>query len=104
MPAVDTPSTAQLIGTLFGELLNRRDPELLRPHMADELVETFPVVGRLEGREAVLAYFREMFAALPDFHIEAERLAVAGETAFVQWHVNGTFSGGPLNRHGPPGP
>jgi predicted ester cyclase len=55
-----------------------------------------PVVGRLAGREAVRVHFAAIFAAMPDFHIDAERIAADGETVFVHWRLTGTFTVAPF--------
>jgi predicted ester cyclase len=87
-------SPVELARTVFEEVLNQRDADALRPYWAEEIVEVFPT-GTLRGRQAVRDYFAEVFAALPDFHIEAERVAGDEETVFVKWHLSGTFSGEP---------
>jgi len=63
------------------------------PFWSDDVAEVWPVVGRLEGKEAVRDYFVAIFAAVPDFHIDVERMAAEGETVFVHWHMTGTFTG-----------
>jgi steroid delta-isomerase-like uncharacterized protein len=79
---------------MFETVLNRRDAEALRPYWADDLVEELPT-GTYRGPDEMARYFAETFAALPDFHIEAERIAGEGETVFVRWRLTGTFSGAP---------
>ena len=63
---------------------------------AEDLVEVWPVVGGLTGRQAVRDHFAGIFAAMPDFHIEIERVAADGDTVFVHWHLTGTFTGAPF--------
>jgi len=92
MSSVDTMTPTALVQTIF-ERLNDRDADSLLPFVAEDLVETWPVVGRLEGGAAVRDHFAAMFAAMPDFHIEVERMADDGETVFVHWHVTGTCTG-----------
>jgi len=47
--------------------------------------------------EEVVAWFRALFDAVPDLHMEVEDVAIAGqpggERATVRWHLTGTFSG-----------
>jgi steroid delta-isomerase-like uncharacterized protein len=90
----ETRSPTEIIRELFEELLNRRDADALVPYWAEDLVEEFPV-GTYRGRDSVRAYFAETFAALPDFHIEAQRIVGEGETVFVKWRLTGTFAGTP---------
>lgn len=95
MSSVETITPSALVETIF-ERLNDRDAESLREFAADDIVEVWPVVGRLEGQEAVKSHFAGIFAGLPDFHIEIERMAADGETVFAHWHMTGTFSGAPF--------
>ena len=41
----------------------------------------------------MIGYFAETFAALPDFHITPEKIAGEGDSVFVKWRVNATFTG-----------
>jgi steroid delta-isomerase-like uncharacterized protein len=75
-------------------VLNRRDADALLPYWAEDIVEVFPT-GTLTGRQQVRDYFAETFAAIPDFHMEAQRIAGDDETVFVKWFLTGTFSGAP---------
>ena len=90
----ETRSPVELAHEVFEGVLNRRDADALVPYWAEDIVEDFPT-GTLRGRQAVRDYFAETFAAIPDFHIEAERIVGDDETVFVKWRMNGTFSGGP---------
>lgn len=58
--------------------------------------EDWPIVGRLEGKQAVRDHFAAIFAAIPDLHIDLERTAADGETVFAHWHMTGTFTGAPF--------
>jgi steroid delta-isomerase-like uncharacterized protein len=90
----ETRSPVELAREVFEDVLNRRDADALVPYWAEDIVEEFPT-GTLRGREQVRAYFAETFAAIPDFHIEAERIAGDDETVFVKWRMSGSFTGGP---------
>ncbi|MEU7905666.1 ester cyclase [Actinoplanes sp. NPDC049118] len=74
--------------------LARRD--LSRPELiwADDAVDHFLPVGDAVGRDEIVAFFAEMFAALPDFTIEVERTVAAAPFVVVQWRGTGTFTGG----------
>ena len=56
----------------------------------------WPIVGHLQGPRAVGDHFAAIFAAVPDFHIEIQRMAADGETVFAHWHAAGTFTGKPF--------
>ena len=93
--ATETRSPTEVAREVFDEVLNRRDPNALIQYWDDDIVEEFPIVGTVRGRDQARAYFAETFAALPDFHIDAQRIVGEGETVFVKWRVTGTFSGAP---------
>jgi steroid delta-isomerase-like uncharacterized protein len=88
-----TQSPVEIARHLFEDVLNRRDADAIRPFWADDLIEELPT-GTYRGPDQMAAYFAETFAAIPDFHIEPERIVGEGETVFVKWRVTGTFSGG----------
>lgn len=77
------------------EQLERRDADALLPYLDEDVVEDWPVIGRLRGARAVRDHFAAMFAAVPDLRIVPERMAAEGGTVFVHWHAKGTFTGTP---------
>lgn len=81
-----------LIRDVFARALNQRDPNALLQYWAEDVVEEMPT-GTYRGRQEVRDYFAGVFAALPDFRIEARSIAAEGETVFVRWHISGTFTG-----------
>ena len=46
----------------------------------------------MRGHEAVRAFFRELFAAFPDFTMTVNRVVADDSSAVVQWHAAGTFT------------
>lgn len=94
MSAIEAVTPTSLVRGIF-DILNDHDLPSLSAVAADDIVETWPVVGRLEG-QAVAAHFAAIFAAFPDLRIEIERMAADGETVFVHWHMTGAFTGTPL--------
>jgi predicted ester cyclase len=92
--ATETRAPAEFAREVFEDVLNKRDADALLPYWAEDIVEVFPT-GTIHGREGVHAFFAETFAALPDFHIEADRIVGDAETVFVKWRMTATFSGGP---------
>jgi len=89
-----TRTPVELAQEVFGTTLNQRDADALVPYWHEDIVEVFPT-GTLHGRDQVRDYFAETFAAIPDFHMEAEHIAGDDEIVFVKWHLTGTFSGAP---------
>jgi steroid delta-isomerase-like uncharacterized protein len=85
-------SPVEVFRTLFAEVLNRRDADALVPYWSEDIAEHFPT-GTYRGASAVRDYFAEMFAAIPDFHIDALDIAGEGEKVFVRWRATGTFTG-----------
>jgi steroid delta-isomerase-like uncharacterized protein len=79
----------------YFEAVAERDPEKMSKHWADDVVEDVPGVGVLRGPAAIKAFFREMFAALPDLETTAQRVVADDTRAVVEWRMGGTFSGAP---------
>lgn len=97
MAATDTTKTqspVELIRSAF-EALDRHDLDAMAAIWADDIEERFVPVDVYRGKEAVRGYFSEVFASLPDFHIEIDRIVGEGETVFVKWRATGTFTGQP---------
>ncbi len=88
----ETGTPTELVQSIF-ERLNGRDADSLLPFCSEDVVEVWPIVGHLEGPAAVRDHFGAIFAAMPDFHIDIERIAAEEETVFVHWHLTGTFTG-----------
>ena len=95
MSSVESVTPTAVVRRIF-ERLNDRDADAMSLFWSDDVAEVWPVVGRLDGKGAVRDYFVAIFAAMPDFHIDVERMAAADETVFVHWHMTGTFTGAPL--------
>jgi predicted ester cyclase len=88
----ETITPTELVQSIF-ERLNDRDADSVSPFCADDVVEVWPIVGPVEGPAAVRNHFGAIFAAMPDFHIDVERIAAEGDTVFVHRHLTGTFTG-----------
>jgi steroid delta-isomerase-like uncharacterized protein len=93
--SVETTTPTEIVKSIF-ERLDKRDSEVLSDFGAEDVVEMWPIVGRLQGLKAVGSHFAAIFAAVPDFHIEIERMAADRETVFAHWHATGTFNGEPF--------
>jgi steroid delta-isomerase-like uncharacterized protein len=93
MSSVENVTPRVVVRAIFERLNDRDADSLISQFAADDIVEDWPVVGHLEGKQAVRDYFAAMFASIPDLRIEVERMAADGETVFVHWHMTGTFSG-----------
>jgi steroid delta-isomerase-like uncharacterized protein len=87
-----TPTT-QLAQALIAAW-NTHDPErLLALFTADLVYEDVPLGVVSHGREEAQRFFREAFAAIPDFHLELAAV-VAGEAGgTAEWTMSGTHTG-----------
>ena len=84
-------SNAELIRWAF-DILNRHDAASLGQLYTAETVERFPD-RTCHGGDEIVAYFEDVFAAVPDWHIQIVGLAEQRDDVFVQWHMTGTHSG-----------
>jgi hydroxyacylglutathione hydrolase len=86
----------------YFEALTARDAQAAgacwAPHGVDRFGEDV-----LEGPAGVQAYFEQLFAAIPDWHMEITDLIADGDRAAVHWMARGTFAGGPLQGVEPTG-
>lgn len=86
------------------DAIGRRDLEALGPGYAEDVVEDIAPVGVLRGRSAVVAFFAELFEALPDLEMQVGRIVTdGGERVVAEWRMSGTFSGGPFQGVDPTG-
>jgi steroid delta-isomerase-like uncharacterized protein len=74
------------------DAINAHDLDALRRIWADDVVERFPD-KTCRGKEELAAYFRDLFAALPDFRMERVSAVEDGETVFIRWRMTGTHTG-----------
>jgi steroid delta-isomerase-like uncharacterized protein len=80
----------------YFEALARRDPEAMAAHWTEDGVDDVVPLRPLRGTGEIVAFFRELFAAVPDLETTVTRV-VAGETqAAVEWRMSGHFTGAPF--------
>jgi steroid delta-isomerase-like uncharacterized protein len=84
-------SNAELIRWAF-DILNSHDAASLGQLYTAETVERFPD-KTCHGGEEIVAYFEDVFAAVPDWNIQIVGLAEQGDDVFVRWHMTGIHSG-----------
>jgi steroid delta-isomerase-like uncharacterized protein len=102
MTAAEVRAPADVARAVFDAVV-RRDPDGIVEFGGADYVDDFVAVGEFRGREAIRAFFRETFAAFPDFAMTVERIVADDHSAVVQWHLSGTFSGGPFQGIRPTG-
>lgn len=74
-------SNAELARWAF-DTLNRHDPTPLKQFWTADTVERFPD-RTCRGPEEIASYFEDVFAAMPDFHMEVIAVAEQGDDVFV---------------------
>ena len=89
-PPVDV-SNADLVRWVF-ENINQRDSSVLKQAWTADTVVRFPD-RTCTGADEIAAYFDEVFAAMPDWHMEVVSTAADGDDVFVHWHLTGTHTG-----------
>lgn len=81
-------TNAELVAWTF-ERINDKDLDALRQVWRADTVERFPT-GTLHGTQEIVAYFKEAFAALPDWHMQIVKIAADGDDVFAHWQLTGT--------------
>ncbi len=87
----------------YFDALARRDVEAMGDHWKEDGVADMVPLGILRGRAEIKAFFRDMFAALPDLETTVIRVATTANEVAVEWRMNGTFSGAPFQGIEPTG-
>jgi steroid delta-isomerase-like uncharacterized protein len=76
------------------EAVQRRDlDQIVAAGHPDEYADDFVAIGEFRGKDAVRGFFRELFAAMPDFELTVERVVADEATVAVKWRARGTFTG-----------
>src|SRR5215212_11225964 len=80
---------------IFGAIFDDRDLADPYRYWRDDSVDHFLAAGRsVRGAEALAQWFRDLFAAVPDWKVTVEDTVVDGDRqVVVQWHATGTFDG-----------
>ena len=83
------PQATRLVIDRFNEAFNRHDVDALALLLTDDTVfeDTSPAPDgrRIEGKAAVVAFWREWFARNADAVFEAEDTFASGDRAVVRW-------------------
>src|SRR5918998_6231030 len=87
----------------YFEAVANRDTSAMAGHWRADGVDDLVPLGPLRGTDEIVAFFRELFQAVPDAETIVTRV-VAGETqAAVEWRMTGHFTGGPVQGVDPTG-
>lgn len=87
-------SPSAVVRAVF-ERLNEHDLEGMLTFAADDEFQDLPMVGRIEGRNAIFEHFAAVLASLPDIHFDLEQVVTEDETVIVAWRLTATFTGPP---------
>jgi steroid delta-isomerase-like uncharacterized protein len=87
----ENATNAEVIRWAF-EKLNEHDVTPLKQFWTAGTVERFPD-RTCRGTEEIARYFEDVFAAVPDFHMEILAMAEQGDDVFVHWRLTGTHRG-----------
>jgi len=106
-PKQVSPTAAGSTGAVidrFNEAFNQHDVDALAPLLTDDTVfeDTSPAPDgkRIEGKAAVVAFWRAWFARNSDAVFEAEDVIVSGDRAVVRWVYRKARNGQPWHLRG----
>jgi steroid delta-isomerase-like uncharacterized protein len=95
--ATDTTSKtpSEIARSVFHDLFDKRDLSDPYRYWTDESVDHFLAAGKsVRGAHDLAQWFRDLFAAVPDWKLEVENTVDDGDRqVVVQWHATGTFNG-----------
>ena len=98
------PDTTRSVIDRFNVAFNRHDADALAPLLTDDTVfeDTSPAPdgNRIEGKPAVVAFWRSWFARNPDANFQAEDVIVSGDRAIVLWVYRKLRNGQPWHLRG----
>jgi steroid delta-isomerase-like uncharacterized protein len=89
----------------YFEALANRDTDAMAGHWRADGVADLVPLGPLRGTMEIVAFFRELFAAVPDLETTVTRVVAGESQAAVEWRMTGHFTGGafqgvdPTGRH-----
>jgi steroid delta-isomerase-like uncharacterized protein len=91
-------SPSDLARETFKVIFEERDLSDPYRFWTDDSVDHFLAAGQtVRGAKALTEFFRDLFAAVPDWHVEIENAFDDGDRQVtVQWHGTGTFTGAPF--------
>jgi ketosteroid isomerase-like protein len=82
---------AREVAQRYFDALARRDLDAAAACWAPDGVDRLIGQSEAHGPEGVRAFFGELFAAVPDWTFEVERIVAEEDRAAVRWNAAGTF-------------
>jgi ketosteroid isomerase-like protein len=99
-----TAATTRMVIDRFNEAFNRHDADALSLLLTDDTVfeDTSPPPDghRIEGKAAVVAFWRVWFTRNADARFEAEDVIISGDRAVVRWVYRKLRNGQPWHLRG----
>ncbi len=94
----DTQTPSEFARAVFHRIFEERDLSDTSAFWTDDSVDYFLAAGQtVRGATALAAWFEDLFAAVPDWHLEIENTVDDGDRqVVVQWHATGTLTGAPF--------
>lgn len=77
----------------YFDALSAHDLDAIRAVWHDDGVDHIHGQATLHGTEAIVAYFRDLFAAFPDLRFELHDTTVEDDRCAIRWTLRGTFLG-----------
>jgi len=104
MTSQQSRDTTRTVIDRFNDAFNRHDADALAPLLTDDTVfeDTSPAPdgNRIQGKAAVVAFWRSWFARNPDANFQAEDVIVSGDRATVLWVYRKLRNGQPWHLRG----
>ena len=96
--STETRTLSERTREIFSAIFDDRDLSDPYRYWTDESVDHFLAAGRsVRGAEALAQWFRDLFAAVPDWTLQIENTVDDGDRqVVVQWRATGTFTGAPF--------
>ena len=96
--STDTRTLSERTREIFSAIFDDRDLSDPYRYWTDDSVDYFLAAGReVRGAQALAQWFRDLFAAVPDWKLSVENTVDDGvDQVVVQWHATGTFTGAPF--------
>jgi steroid delta-isomerase-like uncharacterized protein len=96
--STETRTLSERTRDIFSAIFDDRDLSDPYRYWTDESVDYFLAAGReVRGAQALAQWFRDLFAAVPDWKLEIENTVDDGDRqVVVQWRARGTFTGAPF--------
>jgi steroid delta-isomerase-like uncharacterized protein len=93
--ATTTQTPSEAVREVFRALFEDRDLSDPSRYWTDDSVDHFIAAGRsVRGADDLAQWFRDLFAAVPDWKLEIENIFDDGDRQVtVQWHATGTMNG-----------